>query len=105
MVYQPIYDLATSPSWASRPCCAGTTPPSGLISPDEFIPILEQTGQIREVGRWVLHEACQQMATWHARGDTLDISVNVSGRQLDDDTIVDDVRDALQAQWTEPSKP
>ena len=44
----------TSPSSASRRCCAGSTPPRGSSQPDEFIPILEQTGQIREVGRWVL---------------------------------------------------
>jgi len=78
-------------------------PTLGLIQPDEFIPILEQSGRIREVGRWVLGEACQQMATWHARGDTLDVSVNVSGRQLDDDTIVDIVRDALRISGLDPT--
>jgi EAL domain-containing protein (putative c-di-GMP-specific phosphodiesterase class I) len=78
-------------------------PTLGLILPDEFIPILEQSGRIREVGRWVLGEACRQMATWHARGDTLDVSVNVSGRQLDDDTIVDNVRDALRVSGLDPT--
>ena len=77
-------------------------PTDGLVQPDEFIPILEQTGQIREVGRWVLHKACEQMAAWHARGDTLDVSVNVSGRQLDDDAIVDHIRDALDASGLDP---
>jgi EAL domain-containing protein (putative c-di-GMP-specific phosphodiesterase class I) len=79
LVYQPIYNLDDLTSSAWRRCCAGSTPPRGSIQPDEFIPILEQTGQIREVGRWVLREACAQMAAWHARGDTLDVSVNVSG--------------------------
>ncbi len=72
------------------------------MRPDEFIPILEQTGQIREVGRWVLNEACEQMAAWHARGDTLDLSVNVSGVQLDTDEIVDHIRDALDEQRPRP---
>ena len=71
-------------------------PTKGLMQPDQFIPILEQTGQIREVGQWVLREACTQMAAWHAKGDSLDVSVNVSGRQLDDDAIVGHVRDALE---------
>jgi EAL domain-containing protein (putative c-di-GMP-specific phosphodiesterase class I) len=72
-------------------------PTRGIVGPDEFIPILEQTGQIREVGRWVLDKACRQMADWHTRGNTLDISVNVSARQLDDDIIVEHITQALAA--------
>jgi EAL domain-containing protein (putative c-di-GMP-specific phosphodiesterase class I) len=45
----------------------------------------------------VLRHACTQMARWHARGDTLDVSVNVSGRQLDDDDIIEHVREALES--------
>ena len=67
-----------------------------MIDPDDFIPILEQTGQIREVGQWVLNEACTQMATWHASGYMLDVSVNVSGRQLDDDAIIVTISEALE---------
>jgi diguanylate cyclase (GGDEF)-like protein len=103
LVYQPIYDLADLTVVGVEALLRWDHPTRGLVSPDEFIPILEQTGQIREVGRWVLQEACQQMATWHARGDTLDVSVNVSGRQLDDDSIVDDVREALQASGLSPA--
>ena len=50
----PSTTSTTSPSSASRHSCAGTTRPEGSSTPDDFIPILEQTGQIREVGRWVL---------------------------------------------------
>jgi diguanylate cyclase (GGDEF)-like protein len=96
LVYQPIYNLDDLTVVGVEALLRWDHPTRGLISPDEFIPILEQTGQIRDVGRWVLHHACQQMASWHARGDTLDISVNVSGRQLDHDGIIADVRDALQ---------
>jgi diguanylate cyclase (GGDEF)-like protein len=96
LVYQLIYQLDDLTIVGVEALLRWDHPTRGLISPDEFIPILEQTGQIREVGRWVLHQACQQMATWHGRGDTLDISVNVSGRQLDHDGIVDDIRDALR---------
>ena len=78
-------------------------PAEGLLSPDEFIPILEQTGQIREIGVWVLREACQQMAVWHSRGDTLNLSVNISARQLDDDRIVDHIRNALHSSGLQPS--
>ena len=96
IVYQPIYNLDDLTVVGAEALLRWDHPRRGVISPDEFIPILEQTGQIRAVGRWVLQQACRQMAAWHAQGDTLDVSVNVSGRQLDDDTIIADVRDALR---------
>jgi EAL domain-containing protein (putative c-di-GMP-specific phosphodiesterase class I) len=95
LVYQPIYDLGDLELLGVEALIRWEHPTLGLLQPDEFIPILEQTGQIREVGRWVLERACEQMAGWHARGATLDLSVNISGRQLDDDAIVDYIRDAL----------
>jgi diguanylate cyclase (GGDEF)-like protein len=96
LVYQPIYNLEDLTLTGVEALLRWDDPIQGLVQPDEFIPILEQTGQIHEVGRWVLREACEQMAAWHARGDTLDVSVNVSGRQLDDDIIVEHIRDALR---------
>ncbi|KKO09574.1 hypothetical protein LCGC14_0030670 [marine sediment metagenome] len=54
-----------------------------LISPDEFIPVLEESGQIVEVGEWVLRQACTQVLEWHADGhEALRCSVNLSSRQL-----------------------
>jgi len=96
LVYQPIYNLDDLTLVGVEALLRWQHPTKGLMQPDDFIPILEQTGQIREVGHWVLVQACTQMAAWHARGDILDVSVNVSGRQLDDDAIVDHVRDALE---------
>jgi diguanylate cyclase (GGDEF)-like protein len=95
LVYQPIYNLVDLTVVGVEALLRWQHPTRGLVQPDEFIPILEQTGQIREVGRWVLRTACEQMAAWHARGDTLDVSVNVSGGQLDSDAIVEHIRDAL----------
>jgi diguanylate cyclase (GGDEF)-like protein len=95
LVYQPIYNLDDLVVVGVEALLRWQHPAKGLISPDEFIPILEQSGHIREVGRWVLQRACQQMAEWHAMGNELNISVNVSGRQLDDEEVVNDVRDAL----------
>ena len=95
LVYQPIYNLDDLTVVGVEALLRWHHPVEGLVQPDEFIPILEQTGQIREVGRWVLETACAQMAAWHDRGDPLDLSVNVSGRQLDDDSLVDDIRAAL----------
>ena len=96
LVYQPIYNLDDLTIVGVEALLRWQHPALGLIQPDDFIPILEQTGQIREVGRWVVRQACAQMAIWHGRGDTLDVSVNLSGRQLDDDSLVEHISDALK---------
>ncbi len=95
VAYQAIYNLDDLTVVGVEALLRWEHPTHGIVQPDEFIPILEQTGQIREVGRWVLRQACEQMAAWHRRGDAIDVSVNVSGRQLDSDAVVDDIRDAL----------
>jgi len=95
LVYLPIYNLDDLAAVGVEALLRWEHPTRGLLQPESFVPLLEQTGQIREVGRWVLREACEQMAKWQARGDTLDISVNVSASQLDDDGIVEHISDAL----------
>jgi diguanylate cyclase (GGDEF)-like protein len=96
LVYQPIYRLDDLSMVGVEALLRWAHPVRGVVAPDEFIPILEQTGRITEVGRWVLHEACRQGAAWRARGDQIDISVNVSARQLEHDGVIDDIREALQ---------
>jgi diguanylate cyclase (GGDEF)-like protein len=102
LVYQPIYNLDDLTLIGVEALLRWRHPVLGVIEPDEFIPILEQTGQILDVGRWVLIRACTQMAEWHAKGDTLDISVNVSGRQLDRDNVIDHISEALAASGLDP---
>jgi EAL domain-containing protein (putative c-di-GMP-specific phosphodiesterase class I) len=103
LMYQPMYNLDDLAMVGVEALLRWDHPTLGAVPPDEFIPILEQTGQIRSVGRWVLRRACDQMASWHARGNELDVSVNVSGRQLDDDSIVEDIRDALRFSGLRPT--
>ena len=103
LVYQPIYNLDDLTVVGVEALLRWVHPAEGLLSPEEFIPILEQTGQIREIGVWVLREACRQMAVWHSRGDTLNLSVNISARQLDDDRIVEHIRQALHSSGLHPS--
>ena len=66
-----------------------------MVQPGSFIPLLEETGLITEVGRWVLAESCRQGAKWLETGHTVAMAVNVSGRQLDSDQLIQDIRDAL----------
>jgi diguanylate cyclase (GGDEF)-like protein len=96
LVYQPIYNLDSLALASVEALLRWQHPTLGLVGPDEFIPILERTGQIREVGRWVLQTACEQMALWQSRGDMIAVSVNVSAVQLNSDAIVDHIREALE---------
>jgi len=77
----------------------------GQISPGEFIPLAEETGLIVALGRWVLNRACQQARVWREAGirHLPTIAVNLSGRQLEEPGLVDDVRAALTANGLEPS--
>ncbi len=78
-------------------------PQRGLVSPAEFIPLLEDTGLIGPVGNWVLREACQFNARRGARGlAPLPVAVNLSVRQLGDRQIVRHVVDALEAAVLDP---
>jgi diguanylate cyclase (GGDEF)-like protein len=97
LVYQPIFNLASGVTTGVEALLRWRHPERGVVQPDAFIPILEDTGMITDVGRWVLYDACLQGAAWHALGYRLDISVNVSARQLQTDAFVNDVRAALAA--------
>jgi EAL domain-containing protein (putative c-di-GMP-specific phosphodiesterase class I) len=72
------------------------------VQPDAFIPLLEETGMIVAVGRWVLSEACRQAMEWRAAGHHIDVAVNVSGRQLDTDQLVADIEAALSQSRLDP---
>jgi diguanylate cyclase (GGDEF)-like protein len=102
LLYQPIYDLDDLTLIGVEALLRWRHPKLGVVMPDEFIPILERTGAIVEVGRWVLAEACEQMASWHRLGSQLTVSVNVSARQFDNDGIVDDVTNALRVSGLDP---
>ncbi len=96
--YQPVKDLGTGAVVAMEALVRWQHPALGIVAPTEFIPLAEETGLIVEIGRWVLTEACTQCAAWRADGyDTVDVAVNVSGRQLDDAEFAQDVERVLAA--------
>jgi diguanylate cyclase (GGDEF)-like protein len=103
LVYQPTFDLRDMSPTGLEALIRWDSPTRGLIQPDDFIPTLEETGLIVEVGRWVLEEACRQGAKWRRDGHEIGIAVNVSARQLDTDELVGEVRDALTQSGLEPS--
>ncbi len=103
LVYQPICSLETRAVTGVEALIRWQHPSRGVVYPDVFIPLLEETGMIVEVGRWVLRTACAQAASWRERGFNLDLAVNVSGKQLDHDSFVIDVHETLASTQLEPS--
>ena len=96
--YQPVKDLSTGAVVAMEALVRWQHPTLGMVAPAEFIPLAEETGLIVDIGRWVLQEACTQCAAWRAEGhDTVDVSVNVSGRQLEDPLFASSVDAVLRA--------
>jgi len=98
--YQPVVRLGGHEILGVEALLRWNHPSRGLIPPNQFIPLAEETGLIISMGRWVLIEACREGATLQTRfqrTDPLAISVNLSVRQLQSDSIISDVRSALEA--------
>jgi diguanylate cyclase (GGDEF)-like protein len=102
LLYQPTFDLQSESVIGVEALIRWRHPTREVIPPVEFIPIAEESGLIVPIGRWVLEEACRQAATWHERGHRIGMSVNVSGRQLDHDELIEDVRHALEQSGLDP---
>ena len=102
--YQPLVELETGRIVGLEALVRWDHPQRGLIQPDEFIPLAEETGLIVPLGRFVLGRACQQMSAWHARstGAKATISVNLSPREVAEADLVGEVRRALEDSGLEP---
>jgi diguanylate cyclase (GGDEF)-like protein/PAS domain S-box-containing protein len=104
--YQPVVRLNEQADYGVEALLRWNHPTRGTIPPLQFIPLAEETGQIVAIGRWVLLEACRQAAVIHeqfSRTPPLTISVNLSVKQLQSESIIDDVIDALEASGIPPS--
>jgi diguanylate cyclase (GGDEF)-like protein len=95
LAYQPTLHLQDMSPTGVEALIRWEHPVRGVVQPDDFIPLLEETGLIVDVGKWVLHEACAQGAAWRAAGYPIGMAVNVSGRQLDTDQLIADIEGAL----------
>jgi len=105
--YQPVVRLDRKVIYGIEALLRWRHPTRGSILPEQFIPLAEETGLIVPIGRWVLGEACHQAARLNATmapgTESLTMSVNLSVKQLQSDSVVADVRNALEASGLDPA--
>ncbi len=94
--YQPKIDIATSAMTGMEALVRWVHPELGIIPPNRFIPIAEETGMILALGEWILKQACKQNKIWHDQGYTLKVSVNLSARQIYQKDLVEMIKEILQ---------
>ena len=103
--YQPMVALGTGKVRGLEALVRWQHPVYGLISPEEFVPLAEQTGLIVPIGRWVLREACRQAKLWHQEhpgNPPLMLSVNVSARQFGKPNLAEEILRTLQSCGLDP---
>jgi diguanylate cyclase (GGDEF)-like protein/PAS domain S-box-containing protein len=94
--YQPLVQASTGRMVGTEALLRWQHPERGLLMPDEFIPVAEESRLILPIGKWVLGAACRQLRSWHEAGFTeLRMSVNLSARQFQQPALVASVREAL----------
>ncbi|HWT26154.1 MAG TPA: EAL domain-containing protein, partial [Solirubrobacteraceae bacterium] len=105
--YQPQVSLGGGAPTGVEALVRWEHPERGMVPPGDFIPLAEASGLIVPIGRWVLREACEQLARWTAAGGrmaALSMGVNLSARQLADADLVDDVARILAETGVDPAR-
>lgn len=103
--YQPVIDLKTGNFIAAEALVRWNHPEFGILSPDKFIPLADETGLIIQIGEWVLYQACMQAKTWHDSTSIHQISVlvNVSAVQLGQPRLKEHVANVLSKTGLHPA--
>jgi predicted signal transduction protein with EAL and GGDEF domain len=107
LVYQPVVTLGKQKLEGFEALIRWQHPERGLLPPGQFIHLAEETGAIIDIGRWAIAEAFRQFARWqadHPRARSLFISVNISRKQLCDESIVADISSACHAVKLDPKQ-
>ena len=105
LFYQPVVDIAGEQPIAVEALLRWDHPEQGLVGPNRFIPVAEESGLIIPIGAWVLQEACQQLKSWQTRAGapSRSVEVNLSARQIDHPDIVGTVEQILADSGLDPS--
>jgi diguanylate cyclase (GGDEF)-like protein len=102
--YQPVVRLDTGEVEGVEALVRWQHPERGLLPPDTFLSVVEETGQVIPITRWLLRETTRKAAEWAAQGLPLRMSVNVSARHFSTETLVRDVRVALRDSGLPPDQ-
>jgi diguanylate cyclase (GGDEF)-like protein/PAS domain S-box-containing protein len=105
LVFQPRMDLQDRQLSGAEVLLRWCTPEGEQISPDQFIPVAEETGQILRLGYWVLEHACRHLAGWgHLHNSLVVLSINLSARQLFDESLVDRIEEVRNRYGLAPAQ-
>jgi len=105
LVFQPIISMDTARVWGFEALIRWRHPVRGLVSPIDFIPVAEETGEILKIGMWVMAEACRSLRVWrenHPGCGDLTISVNLSARQFNQVDLVDQIHEIVDSIGVDP---
>jgi diguanylate cyclase (GGDEF)-like protein/PAS domain S-box-containing protein len=95
LFYQPQVDSHTTQVGAYEALLRWAHPERGLLGPDAFLRVAEETGLIVPIGEWVLKQACMQCSRWHAQGFRGSVAVNLSARQFSQENLLETVKESL----------
>jgi len=96
LFYQPQIEASTDDVISAEALIRWNHPRLGLIFPDTFIPIAEQSSLIEKLGDWVMEAACKQIRTWSDQGHTLRLAINISGREFQSGDLSSKLKKMLQ---------
>jgi len=101
--YQPIACLGTGALLGYEALVRWQHPELGLLGPDRFVPVADETGLVVGIGEWVLREACRQTMVWRDAGHNVSVSVNVSAVQFAQPQLISQVADVLRDTGLDPA--
>ena len=103
LYFQPIVDLRNNRMAGAEALIRWRHPERGIVPPDKFVPLAEETGLIDDIGLWALEAACAQLAQWQKAGHDWYLSINVSGRQVPDGLPPSKLIDTIQRYGLDPA--
>ena len=107
LFYQPLVDLDNGEMIGAEALIRWEHPERGLLTPDKFLPVAEESGLIVEIGAWAVGEACRRLRDWDRRdgdGSPLSLAVNLSARELTHPDVVPTVLGAVRRSALEPER-
>jgi EAL domain-containing protein (putative c-di-GMP-specific phosphodiesterase class I) len=103
LYFQPKINIRTGSVVGAEALLRWHHPMHGFVTPDQFVPLAEQTGLIKPLTRWVIERAVKEMADWHRQGIQIGVSINISARNLREVNFGEQIQDLLQRYGVSPN--